>query len=137
MKKIMPLLALAVMFGACSVSTANVSVVSMCPTLAQGEMTCATDTATFVSNTPEIFITTQLDNAPTGTKVTFQWRYLEGSAPEVIDSVVVESPEVSPSYPNSSLPIPPGGLWPAGKYDVVVSLDTDNSEPIVKAFVVK
>ncbi|MDX9970802.1 MAG: hypothetical protein RBS56_02745 [Candidatus Gracilibacteria bacterium] len=138
MKKVIPLLTLlALTISACTISTANISEAKICSSVSGESMMCTSDETMFATDTPEIIVTTKLDNAMEGTKVTFTWRYLEGSEPELIDEITVESPDIMPSYPNSTMPIPPSGMWPTGKYDVVITLDTDNFEPIVKAFSVK
>ena len=128
---------LALVLSACSISTAKITEAKICSSVSEESMMCESDENMFATDTPEIIVTTKLENAPSETQVTFTWRYLEGSEPELIDEITVSSPEAMPSYPNSTMPIPPKGMWPTGKYDVVISLDSDNSEPIVKAFTVQ
>ena len=134
MKMRLSLIITGLFLASCTISTADISEVKMCQTLGEQEMMCASDQTEFQTNAPELYITTKLDNAPSDTKVTFTWRYMSGAAPEVMDSVTVSSPDFMPSYPNSSFPIPPAGIWPEGKYEVEVSMDVDNFKPIHKEF---
>jgi hypothetical protein len=95
---------------------------------------CASDTNTFDNNTPKLFATADLNNAPEGTKVKIDWKYLGGEAGTAadIDSVNLETNSNMTTI-TSHLSAPSKGL-PAGKYEVVMSLDTDNSKPIRKQF---
>jgi hypothetical protein len=125
------------MATACSfnISTAGLKNVKMCPNLVQGQQ-CANDASTFAQNTPKLFVTADLNNAPEGTKVKIDWRYLGGEAggETNIDTVIVESKsdtkQITSSLTSSN------GTWAKGKYEVVLSLDTDNSKPIRKEFTI-
>lgn len=133
MKKLFPMIILLLALQACTVSTAKIGEVKTCDSLAEEESMCKTDTTVFNVDTPEIYLTSELLNAPTDTEISMTWRYLEGSEPEIIDGITIKSPDYSPSYPYTFLPKPDAG-WPTGKYDVVVILGTDNSEPLYKEF---
>jgi hypothetical protein len=138
MKKLIPLLLLIVSISACNISTANITEVMLCDDLKEDTFMCESDKTVFPENVPELFVTTELKNAPGGTEITFTWRYLEDEEPFEIAKVPVDSPdETTTSYPNSALTAPETGIWPKGKYDVIISLDTDNSEPIYKEFVIE
>lgn len=125
--------AFAVAVSAASCSTANITDVKMCDEAKDSQ--CPEDTPTFTPETEEIIITSKLNNAPEGTKVSFQWRYKEDGGVD-IDKVELESKDVATNTLQSSLSKPDAG-WPAGDYEVIISLDTDNSEPIHKEFSVK
>ncbi|PSB58706.1 hypothetical protein [Chamaesiphon polymorphus] len=95
---------------------------------------CTSDTSTFGKDTPKLFATADLNNAPEGTKVKIDWKYLGGEAGTAaeIDSIDLETKSNMTTI-TSHLSAPSKGL-PAGKYEVVMSLDTDNSKPISKQF---
>jgi len=135
-KLLLAILPLLLLFTGCSISTANLKDVKMCTEMTEGR--CPSDTTVFSSTTPEIFLSTTLKNAPSGTKVSFQWNYLSNGQPDPLDTVSMEAPsEDTTSYLYSSYPIPSSGSWPAGKYEVVLSLNSDNSESIHKEFEIK
>src|SRR5712691_1292553 len=59
---------------ACNVSTAHLSDVKVCSSLNKdGE--CDADSPTFPGMAPVIYCSAKLKNAPSGTKVTFSWKY--------------------------------------------------------------
>lgn len=115
------------------VSTAGLENVKMCAEVAQSGQ-CASDTVTFDRNTGKLFVTADLNNAPEGTKVKIDWKYLGGEAGNAsnIDTVTVES-KPDTSFISSNL-TSNNKAFPAGKYEVVLALDTDNSKPIRKEF---
>ena len=118
---------------ACSfnVSTATLENVKMCVEVPENQ-TCASDTAQFNTTTPKVFVTSDLKYAPEGTKVKIDWKYLGGDTVKAsdlasIDLVTKSNTNFVASYLNLN------GL-PEGNYEVVISLDTDNSKPISKQF---
>ena len=118
---------------ACSfkVSTATLENIKMCVEKPESQ-TCASDTAQFNTTTPKIFATADLKYAPEGTKVKIDWKYLGGDTVKAsdlasIDLVTKSNTNFVASYLNLN------GL-PEGNYEVVISLDTDNSKPISKQF---
>lgn len=94
---------------------------------------CTEDQTEFARDTEELFVTIELKNAPEeGTEITFTWRYLD----EDIDSISFE-PGLNTGIIFSNLPMPSfNGGWPAGTYQVTISLNSDNSDPIIKEFTV-
>lgn len=126
------LVCLALAGAACNVSTANLSQVRSCTELKDGK--CEKDMATIPAKTPVIYVSTNLNNAPDGTELTFKWRYLEGDGVD-ITSVKLETKD-GENTAQSSLTQPDAG-WPAGKYEVILELGTDNSTPVHKRFEVK
>lgn len=122
---------------ACEVSTAKLTDVKICDN-ASSDGACSQDMTTFAPNTQEIFLSAQLENAPSDTRVTATWRYLRGEAGEaqVIDEVSVTTEEGGTMPYYSSMPVS-SGEWPEGDYEIVLDLGTDNSEPIQKQFTVK
>jgi len=89
---------------------------------------CNNDTPTFPAASPVIYCSAKLNNAPSGTKVTFQWKH--GS--EDLGKAEVET---SSGTVNSNFK-PSASLEP-GKYSVSVKIATDNSTPVTKEFTVE
>jgi hypothetical protein len=116
-----------------SLSTATLENMKMCGEVGADKQ-CASDTATFSKKAPKIFATADLKYAPEGTKVKVDWKYLGGEAGQAsnIDTVNLEV-KSNMTVITSSLPSPEKG-WPGGDYEVVISLDTDNSKPVSKKF---
>jgi len=114
-------------FQACNVSTANLSDVKVGTTLnSDGE--CASDNASFPASSPVIFCSAKLKNAPSDTKVTFQWHH--GS-----DDMGKASVSSGSGVVNSNFK--PSGELPPGKYSVTVKIETDNATPVTKEFTVE
>lgn len=141
MKRLLPgamvLLALLAM-QAFSYSTASVSDIKLC-SQPDSEGNCTADESVFKVDDREIFLSAQINNAPSGTKVTATWNYLRGELgndPREIDSVVVETEESGSGPFYSSLTTPIRG-WPTGDYEVTITLDAENNEPASKQFSVK
>jgi hypothetical protein len=118
-----------------NISTATLENAKMCTTVADNKP-CESDTTQFEKNTPKLFVTADLKFAPSSTKVKADWKYIEGEAGKAtdIDSVTFET-KPDTSFVVSSLSAP-NNEWPAGTYEVVLSLDTNNSQPIRKQFTV-
>lgn len=115
-----------------SVSTASLSKVKTGLKLVKGEV--KKEVNVFSTDAPLVFVSAHLNNAPKDTKVSFTWRYLEEGGQD-IDSVEVES-KTGENRVSSNLSKPATG-WPPGKYEIILELDIDNSEPIHKKFRVK
>lgn len=119
-------------FNQCNISTANITDVKMCDNITDYQ--CEADNPVFSPSTPVIFITCILRNAPDGTIINFAWYYVEEGQKILIDEVSLESEgSTTPMYSNFTAP---DNGWPTGNYEVVLSLNTDNSEPITKTFTV-
>ena len=118
----------------CNISTANISDVKMCETIEGFQ--CPEDNPVFGTDASQFYCSCVLNNAPEGTQLNFAWYYLEGEK-VLIDEVTVEADGTSSTYNmQSSLSRPDNG-WPTGNYEVVLELDTDNSQPITKSFKVE
>ena len=126
------LVGLLVVFQQCNVSTANIVDVKMCESTENTQ--CAEDNPVFSTNTPVIYVSCVLKNAPEGTKVNFKWYYLVEDKVFIDEVSLVAQATTTPMQ--SSLNMPDAG-WPTGNYEVVLSLDTDNSTPITKSFSVQ
>ena len=115
------------MLPSCNVSTANLSDVKLCASVnSSGE--CDGDNSTFSGTVPVVYCTAQVKNAPSGTKVTFEWKH--GS-----ESFGKADVETSSGVVNSTFK-PTSTLEP-GNYSVTVKIDTDNSKPVTKEFTIE
>ena len=128
------LLATVLVFGslflqACQVSTTEVTDVKICDNMTEDQ--CDADMQIVSATAPAIYCSGQLENAPEGTTLKITWRYLTND--QDIDSVTLTA-EKSGGGPFSSSLTKPDSGWPSGKYEVVLDLGTDNSEPIHKQF---
>jgi hypothetical protein len=114
-------------FQSCSVSTANLGDVRVCSSLnSDGE--CNADAPTFPGTAPVIYCSAKLKNAPSGTKVTFEWK--RGSEDMGTASVETGSGIVNSNFkPNAALE--------PGKYSVTVKINSDNSTPVTKEFTIE
>lgn len=123
-----------VVSSACSfsVSTANFSDLKTGLEIKDSEVVKNVDK--FKTDTPQIFASAKLNNAPDGTEVTITWKYLEGKG-IVIDSVNLTT-KSGENVVNSTLTKPPTN-WPPGKYEVVFKINTDNAKPARKSFTVE
>lgn len=128
--------ALLLISAGCNVSTANLSDVRICDKLDNGQ--CTSDMSSLDKNTPTLYVSANLNNAPTGTKIKVDWRYLggdPGTEPQDIDSITLTSEEDSANLQSS---LDSGtGTFPIGDYEVVLKIDTDNADPIHKTFSIK
>ncbi|MHB8793415.1 MAG: hypothetical protein ACYC6O_08785 [Thermoleophilia bacterium] len=120
----------------CNVSTANLSNVKVCDKLVDEQ--CSADMSSLDKETLSFYVSSDLNNAPSGTKIKVDWRYLSGeigNEPQDIDSVTMTSEEGANNI-QSSLERA-SDVWPKGEYEVVLTIQTDNAEPIHKKFSVK
>ena len=118
-------------FNSCNFSTANISDVKMCTSITDNQ--CSTDKPVFNTNTPEIFVSCHLNNAPNDTEVEFAWFYLEQDRIP-IDAVVLNSGDnIGTLNLNSSLSRPNNG-WPTGDYEIIITILDTEKEPMVKQF---
>jgi hypothetical protein len=113
-------------FTACNVSTANLSDVKVCTSL--NSSVCDADASSIPGTAPVIYCSAKLNNAPSGTKVTFTWSHA-GSELGKAD-VETGSGTVS-SNMNTN-----GSLEP-GKYSVTVKINSDNAKPVTKEFTIE
>ena len=123
--------------GEVNLSTANFSNVKMCGSLKNDE--CSSDNTVFASADPSINTSVTLNNAPSDSKVTFAWYYID-SARTLIGSFDTDLTKVENNGSTYSLHCSvnsPEGGWPAGKYEVEMKIHSDNSKPLVKSFSVK
>jgi hypothetical protein len=113
-------------FPSCNVSTANLSDVKVCSSLNGSE--CNGDVASLPGDVPVIYCSANLKNAPSKTKVTFEWKHESESMGTA--EVETESGIVNSTFkPNANLE--------PGKYSVIVKIATDNAAPISKEFTIE
>lgn len=119
--------------GGCefNVSTAKVTNAKVCTSLS-GNL-CDKDHPVISTNAAEIYVSCNLKYAISDTKVKFSWYYF-GDTKIEIDNVVLNTGDATGNLElHSSLSRPTNG-WPKGVYEVVVQVQTDNAEPVVKQF---
>jgi hypothetical protein len=75
-------------------------------------------TNTFTPDTPEIFCSAKLSNAPAGTEIKSEWIYV----PEDLLIDTWSTSAEGTRYLSSSV-TRPGNSWPTGDYKVILSLD--------------
>src|SRR5688572_19758307 len=112
---------------ACNVSTAGLSDVKLCNEKNSSGV-CDADASSFAASSQVIYCSAVLKNAPSGTKVTFEWKH-EGQ------SIGKADVETSSGTVNSNFTT--NGAVEPGKYSVTVSLNTDNSKPVTKDFTIE
>jgi hypothetical protein len=133
LKKVIALIVMALAGGlfvqACAVSSASISDVKTCEEL-DGD-SCGMDQPVISADTPVIYLSGMLNDAPSDTKLVITWRYLTDE--QDIDAVTLTTEESGSGPFSSSLQMPANG-WPSGDYEVVLDLGTDTSESVHKEF---
>lgn len=129
-------LTLALLLNACNFnfSTASVTNVSLCDA-PDATGNCPADKAQFSPDAPMFYLSCNLNFAPEDTQVKFQWYNTDGQR-YLIDEATLRAGDVgsgSTFNVHANLSKPTNG-WPKGNYEVVVSLNTDNFQPITKTF---
>ena len=134
-KLITPVLALAIMLGigGCegevSVTTADFSEAKMALGV-DADNRPVNPTTVFAVDTPEIFCSAKLSNAPADTEITSSWVYVSGEADLTdyeIDSYTLTADGTR--YVEFSLSVPDTG-WPRGNYQLVLSINGKENETL-------
>lgn len=112
-----------------SFSTANFQNLVMASEINEDTFKPVTATDTFSINTPKIYLTGSLNNAPGDTVIKAKWIYIENDPAVEIDSATYEAKDSDVDF-QFNLSIPENG-WPVGKYEVKLYLD-DKIEKAVK-----
>lgn len=112
--------------GSCSVTTARLTETAMASMVDPETMQAVSKTDRFRPDTPVIYATALLKNAPEDTLITAKWYYVT----EDIDiaSVDIESTETN-QYVSFSLSRPDNG-FPVGDYEVALYIDGELSETL-------
>lgn len=109
--------------------------VVLCARNAQYE--CFDSQLTFSANTADIMVNAGLENVLEQTQITVQWTYLDGELgqPVEIDSTIFEKTDGGVISMYAILSRPDNG-WPQGDYEVVLSSDENNVEPVIVPFAI-
>lgn len=128
--------AMILFLSACSFnfSSARITDVKMCTHVSNNQ--CASDNPTFTRNTPEIYVSCHLKNAPENTKVRFDWNYY-GQKKFTIRSLTLNSGNKTGTLNLQASLSRPNNGWPVGEYEVVITLVGLDKEPVVKKFTVQ
>lgn len=122
--------------GEISFTSASLSNATMCRSVNSQTMEPVDKANVFTSDTPEIFCSVRLSNAPDGTEVKIEWTYVQdeagGTADYFIDSATMTA--AGTRYIAFSISKPDTG-WPKGDYKVV--LFVDGKERLTQTFKVQ
>lgn len=97
----------------CAVSTAKLSDAAMASAINEETKAPTTAASTFAPDSPAIYATVKLSNAPAETKVKATFHYLEGGDRQITEDEVEAG---GTSYVSFTLS-PPNNGWPAGQYE--------------------
>lgn len=122
-----------ILFFSCefNVSTANLSDLKVCSGVNEKKL-CNQDQPVLDGSIKELYATAILNNAPSDTRVDIIFNYTEGGLVR-LDSQAVTAQGNLPVY--YKVPTPANG-WRKGKYEFIFKLNTDNSKPLRKEFVI-
>ena len=120
------------------VSTATILNARVCDKPVEGQFLCSNDTPSFTQKSPKLYASCELKYAPEDTEVTFSWYGYPKGEKVLIDAVTLRAGDHGngSSYQLRSFLNSPSNGWPKGAYEVVISLDTNNSEPVIKKFMI-
>jgi len=103
----------------CAVSTAGLSDAAMATAINEETKAPTTAASTFAPETPAIFATVKLSNAPADTRVKATFHYLEGGDRQITEDEVKAGGTRYVSFTLS----PPDNGWPAGQYETRFELN--------------
>ncbi len=110
--------------GEVSFTTARLSEMTMAASIDETTAQPIEKTDAFSPDTPEIFVSVKVSNAPSETDITSVWIYVGGEVADLenytIDTASIEVEGTR--YVYFSRPMPEAG-WPRGDYKVVLSID--------------
>lgn len=112
---------------ACVLTTANFTELTMASEVDANQKPVV-KTNTFSTDTPVIYVTGTLNNAPEGTVVVTSWYYLENDSYLFIDGVSMGFVDSSTDF-SFSLSRPTTG-WPVGDYKVELIIDEAKTSTI-------
>ncbi len=110
--------------GEVGFTTASLSKATMCKSVDSETREPVEPTNVFTPDTPEIFCSVNLSNAPSDTEVSSEWIYVKSELEDVADYLIDEVSITTDGtrYVPFSVPRPDNG-WPTGDYKVVLYLD--------------
>ncbi len=109
--------------GEVSFTTASLSEATMCLDV-DADSRPVDPTSQFAPDTPEIFCSVKLSNAPPNTEVLSEWVYVRGEVEELTDHVIDTFAVTTDGtrYLQFSMTMPDAG-WPLGEYALVLYVD--------------
>ncbi len=104
-------------------TTASLSEATMCENVNE-RMQPIAPTNVFTTDTPEIFCSVKLSNAPSDTEVKAEWIYVKGELEGVEDHLLADYSVIAEGtrYLSFSFASPDAG-WPRGEYEVIFHVD--------------
>ena len=128
---------ISLLFTSCefSVTTAKIDNVKMCKSMS-GEA-CDKNVKLFAPEDEFIFVSCNLENAPSNTIVKFVWKYVEMAQPIIIDTVTVNSGDNMTNLKLSSNLSRPLKGWPIGKYQVEIIIEDSQRDPKITMFEIR
>ena len=114
--------------GEISVTTASLSKAAMAKSVDETTKQPIEAASVFTSDTPVIYCTVKLSNAPSDTEIKAEWIYVEGEAEEMTNYLIDEDISIAEGtqYLSFSEARPETG-WPRGEYKVVLYIDGKES----------
>lgn len=97
---------------------------------------CNQDNLVFSITTQTIYASCILKNSPAKTRVKFTWIY-HGETKVIMDSAVLNTGGTQGSIEIYSTLTQPINGWSKGTYEVLVQIETDASNPLIKQFSIK
>ena len=109
--------------GEVSFTTASLSEATMCQSVDE-DMRPVDATDVFTPDTPEIFCSFKLSNAPPDTEIKSEWIYVEGELEGVTDHLITDWSMTADGthYIYASITRPDEG-WPKGDYRLILYVD--------------
>lgn len=109
--------------GEVSFTTASLSEATMCQSVDEN-MQPVDATNVFTTDTPEIFCSVKLSNAPPDTEIKAEWIYIEGELEDVSNYQIDEWSTTTDGTRYISVAVTrPYDGWPRGDYKVVLYID--------------
>jgi len=121
--------------GEVSFTTASLSEATMCQSVDK-DMRPVNAISVFNADTPKIFCSVKLSNAPPDTEIKAEWIYIEGEVEDLNNFLIDDWSATTEGthYISTSMTRPYDG-WPGGEYKVVLYID--GKEKLSVPFTVK
>ena len=118
--------------ASCNTPTASISEATMAPDV-NAEKQPVNPTDVFAADTPEIFCSFKLSNAPSDTHLNAEWIYIQGENATLANTIIAtwKTTTEGTRYLEISLS-PPGGWsgWYTGEYQVVLYIDGEEQTSV-------
>jgi len=112
----------------------TISDVKVCTSL-KGNL-CNQENLVFSITTQTIYASCLLKNSPSKTRVKFTWIY-HGETKVIMDSAVLITGGTQGNIEINSILSQPINGWSKGTYEVMIQLETDSANPLIKQFSIK